>query len=132
MGTCHGGWHEEDAGAQRFPSRKVALTTGGERRTSEARRSPRGVAVFVLELTTNECRAGCGGTRSVGALHKLGERRSRRGLWGWKGVMCLFFYPKSEYASRAVFNSEPGSNSAGIPDRVSARDGANSVTLTLR
>ncbi|KAA0705345.1 hypothetical protein E1301_Tti009790 [Triplophysa tibetana] len=31
MGTCHGGWREEDAGAQRFPSRKVALTTDGER-----------------------------------------------------------------------------------------------------
>lgn len=34
-----------------------------------------------------------------------------------KSCAC-FSNPKAEYVSRAAFNSDPGSNSTGIPDRV--------------
>lgn len=111
-------------------SRRVALTTIRERRASDAQRSPHGASVFVLKLPANEyqCdwRTGYGRMGSVilveGGEHRVfqtfGELRSWRGLWGSGEVMCLFFHPKAEYVSRAAFNSDPGSNSTGIPDRV--------------
>lgn len=69
-------------------SRRVALTTIGERRASDAQRYPHGASVFVLKLPANEYQrdwhAGYGRMGSVilaeggehGAFHRLGGLRS--------------------------------------------------------
>lgn len=144
MGTYHRGWQKEEVAASRrlFPSRRVALTTIGERRASDARRSPHGASVFVLKLPANEYqrdwRAGYGRMGSVilaeggehGVFHKLGGLRSWRGLWG-RGGACFstqrlnMFLVLRLIAIRTLIP-------LGYLIESAKRDGSNGVALILR